>query len=109
MLDSFSDGSFVEWIAKNNDTIIATSSVSFYKLPPNAMRPTSKIAYIGNMFTIPEYRKLGIGTKLLALSVEEAKEKGCKEIRLDASDRGRSLYGKYGFKDSEDAMIYLIE
>jgi GNAT superfamily N-acetyltransferase len=102
------DGSFIQWLALDGDKIIATSSVSVYLLPPNVMRPTGKVAYIGNMFTYPKYRKQGIATKLFALSVNEAKQAGCKEILLDATEMGRSIYQKYGFKKSEEAMSYYI-
>lgn len=105
---SLSNGSFVEWIAVDEKVIIATSSVSFYLLPPNTMRPTGKVAYIGNMFTYPKYRKQGIATKLFTLSVDEAKKCGCREIFLDSTNMGKPIYEKFGFMKSEDAMIYYV-
>jgi GNAT superfamily N-acetyltransferase len=105
---SLIDGSFIQYLAVDSSKIIATSSVSFYLLPPHSMRPNGKVAYIGNMFTYPEYRGQGIGTKLLTLSVESAKEAGCKEVCLDATDMGKTLYENFGFKKNEDAMSYYI-
>lgn len=108
LLKGLTDGSFVQWIAMDGDKIVSTSSVSFYMLPPNAMRLSGKVAYIGNMFTYPEYRNQGIATKLFALSVDSAKESGCTEICLDATEMGRPLYEKYGFRKNEDAMSYYV-
>lgn len=108
LIASLIDGSFVEWIAVVDNEIVATSSVSFYKLPPLTIRPTGKVAYIGNMFTYPKYRKQGIATKLFALSVEEAKKNGCRQILLNATDMGRPIYEKYGFKGSTDDMVYFV-
>ena len=105
---SLLDGSFVQLLAIDDSRIVGTSSISIYKLPPHAMRPNGKVAYIGNMFTYPEYRKQGIATKLFAMSVEIAKEVGCTEICLDATEMGRPIYEKYGFRKSEDAMSYYI-
>ncbi len=51
LTESLADGSFVAWLAVEDDVIIATSGISFYKLPPNKKCPTGKMAYIGNMFT----------------------------------------------------------
>ena len=108
LLKSLTDGSFVQWLAKDDEKIVGTSSVSFYVLPPNAMRLSGKVAYIGNMFTYPDYRRQGIATKLFDLSIGSAKEYGCTEICLDATEMGRPLYEKYGFKKNEDAMSYYI-
>ncbi|MGL5085571.1 MAG: GNAT family N-acetyltransferase [Clostridium sp.] len=55
-----------------------------------------------------EYRKAGIATKLLNLVVEEAKGEECKEIILAATNMGRPIYEKYGFKNDADAMSYYI-
>ena len=68
--------------------------------------PTGKVTYISNMFTYPEYRKHGIATKLFALTVEEAKKQGCIKILLNATDMGRPLYEKFGFKDTANDMVY---
>jgi predicted acetyltransferase len=72
------------------------------------MRLSGKVAYIGNMFTYPDYRKQGIATKLFSLSMDSAKEAGCKEVFLDATEMGRPIYAKYGFKKNDDAMSYHI-
>ena len=105
---SLLDGSFEQFLALDGTKIVATSSISYYYLPPNAMRPSGKVAYIGNMFTYPEYREQGIATTLFALSVEAARNANCKEICLDATDMGKPIYEKYGFKKNEDAMGYYI-
>lgn len=108
LLSSLTDGSFIQWLATQGTKIIGTSSVSIYLLPPNTMRLSGKVAYIGNMFTYPEYRKQGIATRLFALSVDSAKEARCKEICLDATEMGRPIYEKYGFRANNDAMCYTI-
>ena len=106
LTDSFSDGSFIQWLAIDNGRIVATSSVSFYKLPPNSTRPTGKVAYIANMFTYPAYRNQGLATKLFALSVDEAKNNGYTQISLEATEMGRPIYEKYGFKAVDNEMAY---
>ena len=103
---SMADGSFVSWIAIDDGKIIAVSGVSFYTLPPNKSCPTGKTAYISNMYTYPPYRKQGIATKLFGLAVQEAKNNGAIKILLNATTMGRPIYEKFGFKSTEDEMIY---
>ena len=49
---------------------------------------------------LPESRRLGIGGKLLALLLKEAKTRGCTAMFLEVSERNhvaQALYGAHGF------------
>ena len=61
------------------------------------------------MYTLPEYRKKGTGSILLDKSVDEAKKRRIKKIRLHATDIGRSLYEKKGFVSKNIEMVLLSE
>ena len=102
------DNTFVSWLALDNEEIIATSGLSFSIVPPWGQVPDGKVAYIMNMATFPAYRNRGIGTELFKRIVDEAKELGYKKITLKASDMGRPLYEKYGFKEVHGAMDYFV-
>jgi len=104
LLSSLSDGSLISWITEDDGIIIATSGVCFYQLPPTYSNPTGKIAYITNMYTKNEYRCKGIASKLLELVIDEAKNQNYKIVRLHASSQGKSIYKKFGFKDSDGYM-----
>ena len=75
-------------------------------LPASATfsNPTGRVAYVTNMYTLPEYRKQGISSHLLKLLVEEAKKLGYSLVRLHASSDGRSIYSKIGFVDTDGFM-----
>lgn len=103
---SLADGSFASWVAVEDGDIIATSGVSFYTLPPNKKCPDGKVAYISNMFTYPKYRNQGIASKLFDLTIEEVKRHGCVKILLNATDMGRPIYEKFGFKNTKNDMVY---
>lgn len=100
------DDSFITWIALDDGKIIATSGLTIYLLPPNRGCPNGKTAYIGNMYTVPEYRRKGIATKLFSLTIEEAKSRGCERILLNATDMGRPIHQKFGFEDPKTAMAF---
>lgn len=102
------DNSFVSWIALDNNEIIATSGLSFSVIPPLYRIPDGKIAFIMNIYTFPTYRNRGIATELFKRIVEEAKKLGYKKITLNATDEGKPLYEKYGFKDVHGDMDYFV-
>ena len=99
---------FVSWIALDNEEIIATSGLCFSEVPPFFPIIDGKVAYVMNMLTFPSYRNQGIGKELLKRIIEEAKQLGYKKITLNASDMGRPLYEKYGFKNVHNAMVYFV-
>ena len=99
-----SDGSYISWLAIDNEEIVATGGVCFYRLPPMYLDPAGRVAYVVNMYTLPKYRKQGIASHLLETIIGEVKNLGYKTIRLHASADGKSIYGKMGFVDSEGYM-----
>jgi GNAT superfamily N-acetyltransferase len=103
-LRTLSDGSFISWLAIDQSTIVATSGLCFYQLPPSYSNPTGQVAYVTNMFTKREYRRQGISTHLLSLTLDEAKRRNYKVIRLHASADGKPIYTKAGFIDSDGYM-----
>ena len=88
----------VQWLLEDDGKIVATSAVCFYGYPPSYTNPTGLIAYITNMYTHPDYRRQGIGRRMLHLAVSQAAERGVRIVRLGASVLGRPVYEKYGFK-----------
>lgn len=109
LVDYFSYGllsnTFISWLAVENNIVIATSGVCFYRIPPSYSNPTGKVAYITNMFTLPSHRRKGIASALLEKIVCEARLAGYSIAMLHASSDGKHLYPKFGFMDSDGYMI----
>ena len=105
---TLTDGSFISWLVVDQSTIIATSGLCFYQLPPTYSNPTGRVAYVTNMFTKKEYRKQGISSHLLHLIIDEAKQRNYKVIRLHASVDGKPMYIKEGFTDSYGYMSFNV-
>lgn len=103
---------FIAWLAIDEGKIIATSGLCFYSVPPlfkkidgNIKKMNGNIAYIMNIYTVPEHRGEGIAKRLFEKVLTEAKSLGYKKITLHATDMGQRLYIKYGFKVTDSEMI----
>ncbi|MDF2686278.1 MAG: acetyltransferase family [Clostridia bacterium] len=103
------DDSFIAFIAFYDDILIATSGVCFYEVPPNMGAPNGRVAYIQNMYTLPQYRKQGLASRLFTLITDEAKKRNCTKITLNATDMGKPLYEKFGFKEVVGDMSFHIK
>jgi GNAT superfamily N-acetyltransferase len=99
-----SDGSIAAWVAEEDGAIIATSGICFYCITPGYSNPTGKVAYIQNMFTLPQYRGKGLATELFGRLLEEARARGSKRCSLHATEAGKWVYQKFGFAATEGEM-----
>ena len=103
-----SDGTFVSWLAEDDNRIIGTSGISFVEKPPYYGCPSGKIGLLSSMFTDKEYRRRGIDRHLLSLVVDEARKYGCGTVQITASDMGVLLYTDFGFVKNGNFMQYGI-
>ena len=102
------DGTFVSWLAVDDEEIIGTSGMSFVERPPYFGCPSGKMGLLSSMFTNPRYRRMGIAKELLHRVVEEARKYGCGTIQITASDMGVKLYESYGFVHNSNFMQYKL-
>ena len=102
------DGTFVSWIAVDDEKIIGTSGMSFVEKPPYFGCPSGKMGLLSSMFTNADYRRMGIAKELLHRVVKEAQNYGCGTIQITASDMGVKLYTAYGFVHNGNFMQYKL-
>lgn len=102
------DGTFVSWLAVDEDKIVGTSGMSFVEKPPYFGCPSGRIGLLSSMFTDPDYRRMGIARELLHRVVEEARKYGCGTVQITASDMGVKLYSSYGFVPNGNFMQYRL-
>ena len=107
-LRHLSDGTFVSWLALDNDRIIGTSGMSIVEKPPYFGCPSGKIGLLSSMFTDPSYRRKGIAKTLLSKVIDEAKTQGCGTVQITASNMWVLLYSDYGFEKNENFMQYKL-
>ena len=102
------DGTFVSWIALDENTMIGTSGMSFVEKPPYFGCPSGKVGLLSSMYTDPAYRRKGIAKELLSRVVADAKEYGCGTIQITASEMGVKLYTDFGFVHNDNFMQYKL-
>ncbi|MCI0330208.1 MAG: GNAT family N-acetyltransferase [candidate division Zixibacteria bacterium] len=63
--------------------------------------------YLLSMYTEHPFRGKGVATKIVKESVRWAKAKGFPRMTLHASDMGKSIYEKLGFKQTWEMKLEL--
>ena len=102
------DGTFVSWLAMDQDRIVGTSGMSFVEKPPYFGCPSGRIGLLSSMYTDPRYRRMGIAKELLSRVVDEARAYGCGTVQITASDMGVLLYADFGFVKNGNFMQYRL-
>jgi len=107
--DNLSSGRVLGFLAEENKTIVAMSMICFYTITPLLYNLGGKMALITDMYTIPEYRNKGLGMSLLNNIMEFAQKLGYLKVISNATDSGKKLYEKYGFRSVDGEMSYRFD
>ena len=99
-------GDFISFLSFDGDEAAACSGLTLQVHPPTYENPSGKSGYVTNMFTRPKWRHRGLAKQLVDRLVEAARSAGCAKLYLNASQMGRPLYEKYGFRSVENEMVF---
>lgn len=97
---------FARGLDSQNDTYFCAemdgSIIGFCSLTiNNSLWQESSIGYIGELVVDTSFRGQGVGTDLLEVAMDAAKDKGCKRIELDAAfhrNDAHNFYEGLGFE-----------
>jgi GNAT superfamily N-acetyltransferase len=84
--------------AKVDNVIVALGALVIREYPGSFQNPGSRNGYVLNMYTMPEFRKRGIGGKILALLIEAGHAAGIGMFELHATPMGGPVHLQAGFR-----------
>lgn len=87
-------------VAEAQEQVIAFAGIGFAKKTPYYKNPTGKFAFISALYTLPEYRRMGIASELMRKQMRLAKARGCDEMYVSSSESALPLYTHLGFMES---------
>ena len=101
----FLEGDHTTVLALDEGRAVGCATMCYYDLMPTFSHPSGRRAHLMNVYTDPSRRREGIGYRMVSMLIDDAWSRGYTEISLDATEAGRPLYRKLGFKDSEECMV----
>lgn len=91
------------------DGIIVSIAGAFIKSDiPYRYFKNTEYGFIGDVYTVSEFRRNGLATKLTEKALAWLKDRSVTSVRLLAAPAAKSIYTKLGFKSS-DEMVLEIE
>ena len=101
----FLEGDHTTVLAMDGDRVAGCATMCYMEVMPTFSHPTGKRAHLMNVYTDPARRREGIAFRMVSLLIDEARNRGVTEISLDATEAGRPLYRKLGFRESGEYMV----
>lgn len=92
-------------LAMEGDKAVSTVFLCVFEKPANIAFPDGREGTILNVYTHPEYRRQGLAMRLFEDIIEEADRQNLLSCELIATEMGRPLYEKFGFKTIEDTYM----
>lgn len=92
------ESQIISVIAEVNGIVAGIGSVHLRNMPGNFRNVSGRWGYIMNMFTLPAYRRMGIGTAILERLREAGQQAGIHAFELHATEAGLPVYLNAGFQ-----------
>lgn len=96
--------SFICWLAECDGQVVGSAGLNTFQRIPYAGNLLGLEGYIMNIYTLPQYRRKGIAISLVKKIIDYSKENNINRLWLHASDEGRYVYSKLGFKSKGSEM-----
>jgi len=108
-LRGLEDDSLLVWMARA-ETGEAVGVIALYPLArlPTPLCPSGTEGYVVNVFTLPAWRKRGVGTALMRALIDEARARKLGRLRLHTTAAGRTLYARCGFVEHADNLQLVL-
>jgi GNAT superfamily N-acetyltransferase len=101
-IPNHNENGFLAYLAESeNGAVMGAAFLAIAERPAGPPCMTGRVGTLFNVFTYPQYRKKGVATALLARLIEEAKARNLSYIDLSASESGKPIYEKLGFKEKK--------
>jgi ribosomal protein S18 acetylase RimI-like enzyme len=101
-------GSYRAWMAEDrNCSVVAGGGIVIMPWPSHPRDPQPRRAMILNVFTEPEYRRLGLARRLMVTMLDWLRQEKFGTVSLHASEYGRSLYESLGFEATNEMRMSL--
>lgn len=97
------------WVIENKELIIASGGITILSFVPTPSDFSSHVAYLHSMYTEKGYRYHNFANQIVREALQYCKANGIKRVILNASEAGRPIYEKIGFRSASELMRLIID
>ena len=100
------EGEYLAWLAVRLDGSVAAGlGLWLMDWPPHMVGQGSRRGNILNVYTSPDSRRRGLAQRLMEVALAWCRANRIRAVILHASNEGRPLYEKLGFRPTNEMRI----
>ncbi|MEW4425942.1 GNAT family N-acetyltransferase [Paenibacillus pabuli] len=105
LLKSIRSGDWYIWVAEISGSLVSHMYLQLiHKVPRPGKSPDPYYGYVTNVYTRPDFRNLGIGSKIHKVMENWSKENEVEFLILWPSSESVDFYSRNGFSQCEEAL-----
>ncbi|GAA0501481.1 hypothetical protein GCM10008986_31180 [Salinibacillus aidingensis] len=104
--DAINNDHWFIWVAEEKGKVISHIYIELIQKVPRPGRVTYPFAYMTNVYTVPEFRNMGLGSKIIKAINMWVKENNCEFVIVWPSDDSINYYKKNGYVHCTEPMEY---
>ena len=97
------------WVIEDKGKIVSSGAITLVSFVPNPSDLSCNVAYLHSMYTEKPHRNKKYAQRIIHNVIKHCNSNGIKRILLNASDEGKPVYQKIGFRSAPDTMRLFIE
>ena len=98
----------IVWLIEKGKNVVCTGAVTIFHGPPLCEKMQGEEAYIYNIYTIPDFRRQGLGTWMTQHIIDELKKMKLAYVWLRTSKQGKAIYESLGFASQPKTMDMIL-
>jgi GNAT superfamily N-acetyltransferase len=96
------------WVVKSSDGRVAGGGCVWLEpVQPRPHRVSMVQPYLLSMYTEPDFRRRGVASMVVKEAIEWCRKNKYERLMLHASEMGRKVYSKLGFKRTREMRLDL--
>jgi GNAT superfamily N-acetyltransferase len=104
----FADGTCKAWVIENNNSLMASGAITIVSFVPTPDDFSHQVGYLHSMYTEKAFRRNRFANRIVERIIEYCKTKGIKRVILIASEAGKPIYERIGFRSAPETMKLFI-
>jgi len=105
LTDALANGSFRGWLGLSGDRFVGGGAIVISPWPSHPYDLECRRATILNVYVYPEFRRQGIGRRLMQTAIDWCRRQKFAAVYLHASKDGRHLYESLGFEPTNEMKL----
>ena len=94
------------WVAEMDGRLVSHAFVALIDKVPRPGQTHSRIAYLTNVYTLPDYRGRGIGARVVQRAQDAAQLQAVELMIVWPSDESVDFYAREGFMAPKDLLVW---